>query len=75
MKNAVFWDVTRVAFVRTDISEEGIAFIIKVTTIGELETSAVTSNGRTLRRNTTQTTALPWLSLHNDVFSTEFVIL
>jgi hypothetical protein len=33
MKNAVFWDVT---LVRTDVSEERIAFIIRVTRIGEL---------------------------------------
>jgi hypothetical protein len=40
----------RVALVRTDISEERIASIIKVTRIGELGTTlAVTSNGRMLR--------------------------
>jgi hypothetical protein len=40
----------RVALVRTDVSEEGIASIIRVTRIGELgTTSAVTSNRRTLR--------------------------
>jgi hypothetical protein len=43
----------RVALVRTDVSEELIASIIKVTRIGELGTTlAVTSNRRTLRRNT-----------------------
>jgi hypothetical protein len=42
----------RMALVRTDISEEHIASIIKVTRIGELRsTFAVTSNRRTLRRN------------------------
>jgi hypothetical protein len=42
----------RVALVRTDVSEDLSAFIIRVTTIGELGTVlAVTSNGRTLRRN------------------------
>jgi hypothetical protein len=42
----------RVAFVRTDISEELSASFIRVTRIGELGTTlAVTSNRRTLRRN------------------------
>jgi hypothetical protein len=41
-----------VALVRTDVSEERIASIIRVTRICELgRTLAVTSNGRTLRRN------------------------
>jgi hypothetical protein len=53
MKNAVFWNVTLVALVRTYVREEYIASIIKVTRIGDLETTlAVTSNRRTLRRNT-----------------------
>jgi hypothetical protein len=43
----------RVALVRSDVSEERSASIIKVTRIGALETAlAVTSNRRTLRRNT-----------------------
>jgi hypothetical protein len=33
------WMLSRVALVRTDVSEEVIAFIIKVTRIGELGTS------------------------------------
>jgi hypothetical protein len=38
-----------VAVVRTDVSEESVACIIRVTTIGELGTKlAVTSNRRTL---------------------------
>jgi hypothetical protein len=42
-----------VALVRTDVSEELSASIIRVTRIGELVTTlAVTSNRRTLRRNT-----------------------
>jgi hypothetical protein len=41
----------RVALVRTDVSEELSASIIKVTRIRELGTLAVTSNRRTLRRN------------------------
>jgi hypothetical protein len=43
-----------VALVRTDVSEEPSASIIRVTRIGELATTlAATSNLRTLRRNTT----------------------
>jgi hypothetical protein len=43
----------RVALVRTDDSEELSASFIRVTRIGELgATLAVTSNRRTLRRNT-----------------------
>jgi hypothetical protein len=43
----------RVALVRTDDSEELSASFIKVTRIGELGTTlAVTSNRRTLQRNT-----------------------
>jgi hypothetical protein len=42
----------RVALVRTNVSEERSASIIRVTRIGELGTLAVTSNLRTLRRNT-----------------------
>jgi hypothetical protein len=42
----------RVAFVRTDVSEERMASIIRVTRIDELGTTlAVTSNRRTLQRN------------------------
>jgi hypothetical protein len=42
----------RVALIRTDVSEELSAYIITETRIGELGTLAVTSNRRTLRRNT-----------------------
>jgi hypothetical protein len=43
----------RVALVRTDVPEEPGASFIRVTKIGELGTTlAVTSNRRTLRRNT-----------------------
>jgi hypothetical protein len=53
MKNSIFWDVTHVALVRTDISEEFGASIIRVIIIGKLGTMlAVTSNQRTLQRNT-----------------------
>jgi hypothetical protein len=45
--------LSRVAYVRTDVSEELSGSIIRVTRIGELGTTlAVTSNRRTLRRNT-----------------------
>jgi hypothetical protein len=49
---AFSWMLRRVALVRTDFSEELSASIIRVTIIGELGTLAVTSNRRTLRRNT-----------------------
>jgi hypothetical protein len=42
----------RVALIRTDVSEELSASIIRVTRIGELGTLAVTNKRRTLRRNT-----------------------
>jgi hypothetical protein len=43
----------RVVFVRTDVSEECIASIVRVTRISELGTTlAITSNRRTLRRGT-----------------------
>jgi hypothetical protein len=42
MKNAVFWEFTPMVFVRTDVSEERLASIIRVTRIGELGTLAVT---------------------------------
>jgi hypothetical protein len=46
------WTWRRVTLVRTDASVEYTAFIIRVTTIGQLGTTlAVTSNRRTLRRN------------------------
>jgi hypothetical protein len=41
-----------VVLVRTEISEERIAFIIRVTRIGELGILAVISNRSMLRRNT-----------------------
>jgi hypothetical protein len=42
MKNCVFWDVSRVALVRTDVSEELSTSFIKVTRIGELGTTHTT---------------------------------
>jgi hypothetical protein len=53
MKNAVFWDVTPVTLVRTDVSEEPSASFIRITRIGELGTLAVTSNRRRLRSRPT----------------------
>jgi hypothetical protein len=53
MKNAVFWDVTPCGSCKTDVSEKLSASFIRVTRIGELgATLALTSNRRTLRRNT-----------------------
>jgi hypothetical protein len=52
MKNGVFWDVTRVALVISDVSEELSPSFIRVTRIGGLGTTlAVTNNRRTPRRN------------------------
>jgi hypothetical protein len=52
-----FGMLRRVALVRTDVSEELSASFIRLTRIGELGTTlAVTSNRRTLRRNTKS----PW---------------
>jgi hypothetical protein len=51
MENGVFWDISRVTLVRTDLSEELSASFIRVTRIGELGTTlAVTSNRRIVRR-------------------------
>jgi hypothetical protein len=48
-KNGVFWDVTPCGSVRTDVSEELRASIIRMARIGELGTTlALTSNRRTL---------------------------
>jgi hypothetical protein len=53
----------RVAVVRTDVSEELSASFIRVTRIGELGTAvAVTSNRRTLRKNTKGERKLVWNS-------------
>jgi DNA-binding TFAR19-related protein (PDSD5 family) len=49
----------RVALVRADVSEKLSAPIIRLTKIGELGTTlAVTSNPRTLQRNTSETSVL-----------------
>jgi hypothetical protein len=53
MNNVVFCDVTPCGSCKSDVSEEFSASFIRVTRIGELGTTlAVTSNRRTLRRNT-----------------------
>jgi hypothetical protein len=58
IKNTVFWGLRRVALVRTDVSEECFASIIRVTKIGDLGTTLdVTSNRRRLRKNTKTVTA------------------
>jgi hypothetical protein len=53
MKNPVLWILHRTAVVITDVSEERIATIIRVTRIGDLGTTlAVTGNRNPLGRNT-----------------------
>jgi hypothetical protein len=60
----------RVAVVRTDVSEELSASIIRVTRMGELGTTlAVTSNRRTLRRNTKPQILLIKCSLVNLIWT------
>jgi hypothetical protein len=39
INTAIVWDITPWALVRTDVSEEHIAYIFRVTTIGELGTT------------------------------------
>jgi hypothetical protein len=57
---ASFGMLGRVALVRTNVSEELNVSFIRVATIGELGTTlAVTSNRRTLRRNTNVDSCLP----------------
>jgi hypothetical protein len=53
MKNGVFWDVTLCGSCKNRRFGGTCASFIRVTRIGELGTTlAVTSNRRTLRRNT-----------------------
>jgi hypothetical protein len=55
MKNAVFWDVFRVVFVRTDVTEDCNASIIRLTRIGEVGTTlSVISNRNTLNPKSNQ---------------------
>jgi hypothetical protein len=45
MNNSTFWDFRRVVLVRTDVSKERSAYIIRLTGVGELGTTlAETSN-------------------------------
>jgi hypothetical protein len=53
MKNGVFWDVRPVALVRTDVSEELSASFIRVTRIGELQTTNKNSVALSPRANYT----------------------
>jgi hypothetical protein len=50
MKNVIFLDVTPCGSCKTDVSEDHIASIIRVTRICELGTLAVTSNRSTLKK-------------------------
>jgi hypothetical protein len=59
--------LSRVALVRTDVSEELSTYIIGVTRIGELGTLDVTSNRRTLRRNTSVLTRATRRNIPEDV--------
>jgi hypothetical protein len=43
MKNAVLWDVAPCGFIRTDVSEECVAFIFRVDRISDLGTLAANS--------------------------------
>jgi hypothetical protein len=72
MKNPVFWDVMRVALVRTNVSEERSASIIRVSRIDDLGTTiAIASNRRTLRHGVThQKMAL----IIKAVFHKEFIM-
>jgi hypothetical protein len=59
----------RVTLVRTDVSEELSASVIRVTRIGELGTTlTVTSNRRTLRRNTKHLTGMPLVEIWASLF-------
>jgi hypothetical protein len=56
----------RVAVIRTDVSEELSAFIIRITRIGELATTvAVNSNRRTLRSVMMEAISFPETSVLN----------
>jgi hypothetical protein len=59
MKNAALWDV---AIVRTDVSEECVMSNIRVTTVGEVGTLAVTSNQSMLQRIIVPLDLVFWLN-------------
>jgi hypothetical protein len=66
MKNTVSWILRGVSLVRTDVSEESSISTIRVTRIVELGAPlAITSNRRTLRRNTVLTRAT-WRNIPED---------
>jgi hypothetical protein len=46
MKNVVFWDVTTYVLLRTDVAEERIASIIRVTRINYIERELTVTNNR-----------------------------
>jgi hypothetical protein len=46
MKNTVFWDISGVTLVKTDISEESFASINRVTRIVVLETMLAVANNK-----------------------------
>jgi hypothetical protein len=48
MKNVVFWDVTSCGFVITDVSEELSASFIRVTRLGELGTTQISSQSESV---------------------------
>jgi hypothetical protein len=76
MKNAVFWDVTPCGSVRTDVSEECIVFIIRVTGIGELGATLVVTGNRSTLRASVGDEVFTAVTMENIVFcyiKTQFV--
>jgi hypothetical protein len=66
----------RLALVRTDVSEERSAFIIRVTRIGELGTTlAVTISRRTLRRNISISSQLASLASSASVVTSSLILV
>jgi hypothetical protein len=63
-----------VALVRTDVSEELCASFIRVKIIGQLGTLAITSNRRTLRRNTKFLRSVLWLIVTANVPSSQILV-
>jgi hypothetical protein len=59
MKNAVFLDVTLVVLIRTDVSEERIASVMRVTRIGELGKTLAVTSLRSVRRLLVTANVLP----------------
>jgi hypothetical protein len=66
----------RVTLVRTDVSEELSVSFIRVTRIGELGTTlAVTSNRRTLRKNTFHSSPILVILMKEALSSSEVLVL